>query len=125
MRDSLGIPGDHDDLDTAGMQRVDRLTRLLAHLIGEPNRADHGTVGDHVQDDRAVGLPRLGRLEHAEPLLVEKVRSAHRYPSSGDRSRHADGRRRAEFGSLREVEPPRSRRCHDRPGQRVLAILFR
>jgi hypothetical protein len=34
VRDGLGVAGDHDHLDAQLVQRVDRWSRLLTHLVG-------------------------------------------------------------------------------------------
>ena len=61
--DGLRIAGDHRDVDPAIVERVDRRSRLRAHLVLDAQCADDDAVCEHVQDGRPCVPPRSRRVE--------------------------------------------------------------
>ena len=79
-------------------------------------------VADHVQDDRAVGTPRLGLRHLRQVQLLEQPRPADADLVAGDACRHPDRGRGGEAG--RRVQPRSlvGGVAHDRLGEGVLAV---
>ena len=70
------------DVDAEGVQGVNRLARLLAHLVRQPQRPGHLAVDQDVQDDGAPVAPR-GRLgQRGQAVLGQQVRAADRDPAA-------------------------------------------
>jgi len=69
----LGVTGDHDYLYATGVQRFYGVPGLAPDFVGEPQRADHLSVEQDVQDDRSLGPPLLRDIEFGGAFLVQQV----------------------------------------------------
>jgi hypothetical protein len=126
--DLPGVAGDHRDLDAERVQRLDGLPGLLAHLVGERERADDLAVAQRVQHGRATPLECLDALAqlgwHLAAVLAQQRRTADRDGRAVDVRLHPAAGDRAEPGRGGQLDAPLARRGHDRPPQRVLAVAL-
>src|SRR5699024_9337414 len=104
VRDCLGVAGDHDDLDPQSVQGIDRLARLGTHLVGELETADHLTVAQDVEDDRALLAPGLGLLALARSGLFEQAGAADADLVPVDLCAHSQSWRGADVGARRDLD---------------------
>ena len=76
LRDRLGVSGDHHDLRTDGVERIDGVAGLRPDLVGQTQGTDHRSVDEHVEDDGAFGAPGLRGLCFGGVVCLEQPGAA-------------------------------------------------
>ena len=76
LSNRLGVSGDHHDLRTDGMKRIDGLARLRADLVGQPQCTHNGSVDEHMEDDGAFSAPGLRGLRLGDIIRLKQPGSA-------------------------------------------------